>query len=162
MVNLWWLKSDCITTWTAKRIHKILLLHLWRGPQYTVPSLLKKGLACQKISGTRNHECGKSTTSGTEKNFVAIDAFKVWSDEKFVKAMNQEEAAYNYLWETFLRLNEAKLKEGIFFVPKIRDYIKDEYFEMVFQGNEKAAWESIKLVVKGYWETEGLKTMRSW
>jgi len=29
-------------------------------------SLLKKGLACQKISGTRNHECGKSTASGTE------------------------------------------------------------------------------------------------
>ena len=29
-------------------------------------SLLKKRLACQKISGTRNYECGKSTTSGTE------------------------------------------------------------------------------------------------
>jgi len=29
-------------------------------------SLLKKRLDCQKISGTRNHECGKSTTSGTE------------------------------------------------------------------------------------------------
>ena len=32
-----------------------------------------------------NNECGKSTTSGTEKNFVAIHAFKSWSDEKFCK-----------------------------------------------------------------------------
>jgi len=29
-------------------------------------SLLKKGLACQKISGDGNQECGKSSSSGTE------------------------------------------------------------------------------------------------
>ena len=34
--------------------------------QSSVSSLLKKILASQKIAGTRNHECGKSTTSGTE------------------------------------------------------------------------------------------------
>jgi hypothetical protein len=44
--------------------------------QSSVSSFLKKGLASQKISGTRNHECGKSTIIGTEKNFVAIHAFK--------------------------------------------------------------------------------------
>ena len=66
MENLWWPKSDCLTAWTTTRIYKILLLHLWMGQQSSVSSLLKKGLACQKISGSRNHECGKSTTSGTE------------------------------------------------------------------------------------------------
>ena len=45
---------------------KILLLCLWMGQQSSFSSLLKKGLTCQKISGTRNHECGKSTTNGTE------------------------------------------------------------------------------------------------
>ena len=60
----------------------------------------------------------------------------------------QEEAAFTYLWETFFRPNEAKLKEGIFSGPQIRDFIKEEYFEMVFQGNEKAAWESFKFVSK--------------
>jgi len=54
-------------------------------------------LACQKISGTRNHQCGKSTTSGTEENFVAIHAFKVGLMKNFVNAMNQEEAAFTYL-----------------------------------------------------------------
>ena len=66
MANLWWPQSDCLTTWTTTRIHKILLVHLWMGQQISVSSLLKKGLACQKICGTRNHECGKSTTTGTE------------------------------------------------------------------------------------------------
>ena len=34
-----------------------------------------------------------------------------------VKAMNQGEAAFTYLWEKFPRLSGAKLKEGIFIGP---------------------------------------------
>jgi len=37
----------------------------------------------------------------------------------FVKALNQEEAAFTYLGENFPRLSEAKLKEGIFIGPQI-------------------------------------------
>jgi len=37
--------------------------------------------------------------------------------------MNQEEAAFTYLWEKFPRLSEAKLKEGDFIGPKIQDLI---------------------------------------
>jgi hypothetical protein len=66
--------------------------------------------------------------------------------KNFVKAMNQEEAAFTYLREMFPRLNEAKLKEGIFIGPQIRDLIKDR----LFQGDEKAAWDSFKFVVKGF------------
>jgi len=62
--------------------------------------------------------------------------------------MNQEEAAFTYLWEKFPRLSEAKLKEGIFIGPQIRDIIKDEYFDSLLQGNEKAAWDSFKFVAK--------------
>ena len=62
--------------------------------------------------------------------------------------MNQEEAAFTYLWEKFPRLNEAKLKEGIFIGPQIRDIIKDEYFDKLLRGDEKAAWDSFKFVVK--------------
>ena len=75
--------------------------------------------------------------------------------------MNQEEAAISYVWEKFPRLSEAKLKEGIFIRPQIRDSIKDEYFNKLLQGDEKAAWDSFKFVEKYFWETEGLKTMRS-
>ena len=64
--------------------------------------------------------------------------------------MNQEEAAFTNLWEKFPRLSEAKLKEGVFICPQIRDIIKDEFFDKVLQGNEKAAWDSFKFVVKGF------------
>ena len=42
------------------------------------------------------------------------------------------------------------MKEGIFNGPQIRDLIKDEYFDKLLQGNEKAVWDSFKFVVKGF------------
>ena len=60
--------------------------------------------------------------------------------KNFVKTMTQGEAAFTHLREKFPRLSEAKLKEGIFIGLQIRDLIKDEYFDRLFQGDEKAAW----------------------
>jgi len=40
------------------------------------------------------------------------------------------------------------LKEGIFIGPQIRELIKDEFFDSLLQGDEKAAWDSFKFVVK--------------
>ena len=68
--------------------------------------------------------------------------------KNFVKAMDQEEAAFTYLWAKFPRLSEAKLKEILFIGPQIRDITMDEFFDKLLQGNEKAAWESFKFVVK--------------
>jgi len=42
------------------------------------------------------------------------------------------------------------LKEGIVIGPQIRDLIKDEYFDKFLQGEQKAAWDSFKCVVKGF------------
>jgi len=67
------------------------------GQQSSVSSLLKKILAGQKIPGTRNHKCGKSTTSGTGKTLLPSMNLKLGPMKNFVKAMNQEEAAFTYL-----------------------------------------------------------------
>ena len=40
------------------------------------------------------------------------------------------------------------MKEGIFIGPQIQDIIKDEYFDKLLQGDEKAAWDSFKFAVK--------------
>ena len=40
------------------------------------------------------------------------------------------------------------MKEGIFIGTQIRDIIKDEYFDKLLQGDEQAAWNSFKFVVK--------------
>jgi len=42
------------------------------------------------------------------------------------------------------------LKEDVFIGPQIRDLIKDEYFDTLLQGDEKADWDSFKFVVKGF------------
>jgi len=64
--------------------------------------------------------------------------------------MNQAEAAFTYLQETFPRLSEAKLKEGIFIGPQIWELIKYKFFDSLFQGDKKVAWDSFKFVVKGF------------
>jgi len=74
--------------------------------------------------------------------------FKFGLTKNFVKAKNQEEAAFTYLQEQFPRLSEAKLKEVIFIGPQIRELIKDEYFDTLLQGDEKASWDSFKFVLK--------------
>ena len=76
--------------------------------------------------------------------------FKLGLTKNSVMAMKQEEAAFTYLRKKFPRLSEAKLKEGISFGPQILDLIKDEYFDKLFQGDEKAVWDSFKFVVKGF------------
>jgi hypothetical protein len=42
------------------------------------------------------------------------------------------------------------LKEDVFIGPQIRDFIKEEYFDKLLQGDEKAAWDSFKFEVKGF------------
>jgi len=75
--------------------------------------------------------------------------FKAWSDEKFCKGHEPRRNCL-YLREKFPRLSEAKLKEGNFIGPQTRNLIKDEYFDSLLQGDEKAAWDSFKFVVKGF------------
>jgi hypothetical protein len=73
--------------------------------------------------------------------------FKLGLMKKFVKPMNQEEPAFTYE-KCSPKLSGAKLKEGIFIGPQIRVPIKDEYFEKLLQGDEKAAWDGFKFVVR--------------
>ena len=44
----------------------------------------------------------------------------------------------------------GKTERRCFIGPQIRDLMKDEYFETLLQGDEKAAWDSFKFVVKGF------------
>jgi len=129
------------------------------GQQSPVYSLLKKGLASQKIPGIMNVE--NQPLVEPSKILLPSMHLKLVLMKNFVKAMNQEETAFTYLWGKFPRLSEVKLKEGIFIGPQIRDLIKDEYFDKPLQGDEKTAWDSFKYVVKNLGETEGLKSIRS-
>ena len=67
--------------------------------------------------------------------------------KNLVKAMNREGEAFKYLKTKFPHLSDAKIKEGIFVGPQIRELLKDGTFNRVIEGKEKAAWEAFKYVV---------------
>ena len=59
-----------------------------------------------------------------------------------------EVSIFNYIRGKFPKLSEAKIKEGIFVGPQIRELLRDEQFDSIFYVQEKAAWNAFRLVVK--------------
>ena len=70
--------------------------------------------------------------------------------KNFVKAMDRATPAFRYLHEKFPGLSEAKIKEGIFVGPQIRELLKDDRFDNLLQGDAKQAWNSFRLVATNF------------
>lgn len=70
--------------------------------------------------------------------------------KQFVKALDKDGALFQYLTDKFPYLSEAKIKEGIFVGPQIRELMKTTEVEHVMTNVEKEAWISFKKVVKGF------------
>ena len=58
--------------------------------------------------------------------------------------MHKNGAAFHHLSTVFLGLSGAKLKEGIFVGPQIREVLKDTDFEEFLNLKELRAWEAFK------------------
>ncbi|KAJ4447665.1 hypothetical protein ANN_09672 [Periplaneta americana] len=65
-------------------------------------------------------------------------------------SMNQEGQAFKYVREKFSKLSDAKVKEGIFVWPLIRELLKDPAFDQVLAGKGKEVWEAFKGVIHGF------------
>jgi hypothetical protein len=59
--------------------------------------------------------------------------------KNFVKAIDQNGPAFKYLGEKFSRLSEAKIKEGVFVGPQIRELFRDQQFDRILSVYEKTA-----------------------
>jgi len=70
--------------------------------------------------------------------------------KNFVKALDRNGPAFQYLRSKFPRVSEAKIKEGIFNGPDIRELMSDRRFGAVLQGAEKVAWDAFKDVVNNF------------
>ncbi|KAF2353667.1 hypothetical protein FHG87_015577 [Trinorchestia longiramus] len=70
--------------------------------------------------------------------------------KKFVKAMYKNVTAFQYGCTLFPALSSAKLKEGTFVGPQIREMLKDKDFEELFTLKELRAWEAFKSVCHGF------------
>ena len=68
----------------------------------------------------------------------------------FVKNLDRNGAAFQYLAEKFREISEATLKEGIFIGPQIRQLIKETEFSSRLASVELGAWNSFVEVVHNF------------
>jgi len=68
----------------------------------------------------------------------------------FVKAIDHSGAAFQYLCDKFPQISEAKLTEGIFVGPQIREVMKDDQFTSRLLPAELQAWNAFKDVVDNF------------
>jgi len=61
-----------------------------------------------------------------------------------VNTMDQNSAGFMYLKNKFPRINDAKMKEGVFVGPHIGELIQDVKFADQLSEVEKSAWKSFK------------------
>ena len=64
--------------------------------------------------------------------------------KNFVKALHKNGAAFQHLSTAFPGLSAAKLKEGIFVGPQIRQVLNDTDFEELLNLKELKVWEAFK------------------
>ena len=71
--------------------------------------------------------------------------------KNFVKAMGKANSrGFQYLAEKFPKVTSAKLKEGIFVGPQIREVLKDEAFEKSLNASELKAWHAFKWLCENF------------
>ena len=66
--------------------------------------------------------------------------------KNFVKALDKTKAGFKYLYEKFARLSEAKIEEGVFVGPQIRELLRDDTFDHLLHGKGKKAWKAFQSV----------------
>ncbi|GBN40775.1 hypothetical protein AVEN_933-1 [Araneus ventricosus] len=62
--------------------------------------------------------------------------------KNLVKAMDKNGPAFKYLHEKFPRLSVAKIKEGVFVGPRIKQLFTDSNFEKLLRSKEKQVWDA--------------------
>ena len=64
--------------------------------------------------------------------------------------MDRTGDGFVYLQNKFPRISEAKIKEGIFVGPQIREVLNDDEFENNLNMLEQRAWNSFKTICKHF------------
>ncbi|UYV84953.1 hypothetical protein LAZ67_X004087 [Cordylochernes scorpioides] len=70
--------------------------------------------------------------------------------KNFVKAMDRNASGFAYLKQKYSSIIEAKIKEGIFVGPQIRELQQDGNFQNSLNEVEAAAWNSFRNVCKNF------------
>jgi hypothetical protein len=70
--------------------------------------------------------------------------------KNFVKALGNDSAAFKYLGTKFPSISSAKIREGIFVGPQIRQLLSDDNFDKLMNQAELNAWLSFKALCSNF------------
>jgi len=70
--------------------------------------------------------------------------------KNFVKGMNKTGRGFKYVRNKFPNVSDAKINEGIFIGPQIRELMQDEQFDEDLNETERNAWLSFKRICKDF------------
>ena len=70
--------------------------------------------------------------------------------KNFVKGMDKIGRGFEYVRNEFPNVNDAKIKEGIFIGPQIRELMQDKQFDEDLNETERNAWLSYKRICKDF------------
>ena len=70
--------------------------------------------------------------------------------KKSVKGMDRTGHGFQYVRNKFPNVSDAKIKEGIFIGPQIRELMQDKQFDKDLNETERNAWLSFKRICKDF------------
>lgn len=70
--------------------------------------------------------------------------------KNFVKALQKDGPAFQYLKSIFPNLSDAKIKEGVFVGPQIKKLLNDATFSTVLTPDEENAWKAFQRIVANF------------
>ena len=96
----------------------------------------KDGPVCQSLtSGKKNVQHPPLVESS--KILLPPLHIKLGLIKNFVKAMDKAGAGFTYLTRKFPRISDAKIKEGVFIGPRIRQLLENDGFDQALSGMKK-------------------------
>jgi len=83
-----------------------------------------------------------------EKIYLPPLVHKVGPHGNFVKGIDKCSRGFDYLRNHFPSVSDAKIKEGLFIGPQIRELMQDKQFDEDLNETERNAWLSFKRIRK--------------
>jgi len=85
-----------------------------------------------------------------ENIFLPPVHIKLGLMKNFLKGMDKTRCGFQYVRNKFPNVSDAKIKEGIFIGPQIRQLMQDKQFDEDLNETERNAWLSFKRICKDF------------
>ena len=139
MESVWGPQGHWSCYWYTSGLHKVLLFFcIWDSRAVSQYYKQKdRGFRSTFVPG--EHSLKENPLVDMSKRLLPPLHIKLGLMKNFVKALHKNDAAFQHLFTVFPDLSPAKLREGIFVGPQIREVLKDTHFEELLNLKELKA-----------------------